>query len=116
MTEEAFREVMEQVLTTLPEIFTSRLRNLTFEVEDWHPDQSEESEELVLGTFHGFPLTEQSWRNDQYPSRIVLYREALTASCSSLSELRSEIRATLLHEIAHYFGISDERLHELEAY
>lgn len=107
--------MMEEVLASLPAAFTGKFRNLTFEVEDWHEKDAEPDGSLVMGTFRGIPLTQQSW-NEDFPCTIVLYRKAHLAVTSSRKELRREIRGTLIHEIAHYFGISDERLVELDAY
>ena len=69
---------------------------------------------LLLGLYHGVPLTK---RGESYnlvaPDKISIYQEHIEAICSDDDEMREQIRKTVLHELGHYFGIDDDRLHEL---
>ena len=97
-------------LDLLPDEMVDGLDNLIFVVEDRPEDGSLD----LLGLYEGISVTER----DQYgfgelPDRIVLYREPLLEACADLDELKDQIHVTLVHEIAHYFGIDDAKLHEL---
>nr|WP_286279366.1 metallopeptidase family protein [Naasia aerilata] len=86
------------------------LENVVFVVEDRPEDGSLDT----LGTYDGVALTERDrYGLGEMPDRIILFREPLLAICEDLDELRDEIHITLVHEIAHYYGIDDERLHAL---
>ena len=69
---------------------------------------------LLLGLYHGIPLTR---RGESYnlvpPDKISIYQDSIEQLCSNDDEIREQVRKTVLHELGHYFGISDERLHEL---
>jgi predicted Zn-dependent protease with MMP-like domain len=68
----------------------------------------------LLGLYDGWALTERDrYGMGELPDRIIVYREAHLAVCDSVDELRDEVHTTLVHEIAHFYGIDDERLHEL---
>lgn len=107
---EEFEAIVVDELDALPDDMVDELDNVIFVVEDRPEDGSLD----LLGLYDGVALTER----DQYgfgevPDRIVLYREPLLAYVENLDELRDQIHITLVHEIAHYFGIDDEKLHEL---
>lgn len=72
--------------------------------------------EVVYGYYDGIPLTEGSAAFDGPPATIVIFQEPLERDFPDQDELRSQVRRTVLHEVAHHFGISDERLEELGAY
>jgi predicted Zn-dependent protease with MMP-like domain len=65
---------------------------------------------LLLGLFHGIPRTEKSVFSAAPPDRIFLYRRNIEAVCRTDAEVRRQIRATLLHEVGHYFGLSEDEL------
>jgi predicted Zn-dependent protease with MMP-like domain len=86
------------------------LDNVVFVVEDRAADGSLD----LLGLYDGWALTERDrYGMGELPDRIIVYREAHLAVCDSVDELRDEVHTTLVHEIAHFYGIDDERLHEL---
>jgi predicted Zn-dependent protease with MMP-like domain len=86
------------------------LENLVFVCEDRPEDGSLD----LLGIYEGVALTERDrYGFGELPDRIVLFREPLLAICETEDELRDEIHITLVHEIAHYYGIDDEELHRL---
>ena len=86
------------------------LENLVFVVEDRPEDGSLD----LLGIYEGVALTERDrYGFGELPDRIVLFREPLLAVCDDLDQLRDEIHVTLVHEIAHYYGIDDDELHRL---
>lgn len=120
MTEKRFNQIIADALDSLPENFREAMENIAVVVEDW-PDEDMIAEmDLVdkfdlLGLYHGTPLPEREHENGSaiLPDVITLYRRPLEHVCRTESELRTEIRKTLLHEIGHYFGLDEERLAEL---
>lgn len=121
--EDFFAGCAREVLQELPECFRVRLQNLHIRIEQ---EPSEEllrsmqipDDEWILGLYEGVALTERSvFEEPELPDVIRLFRvPILEAAGDSAQAIREEIRVTLLHEIAHYFGLSDDRLHELGAY
>ena len=107
---DAFEGVVTDELDQLPDEMIDGLDNVVFVVEDRPEDGSLD----LLGLYDGVALTERdSYGFGEMPDRIILYREPLLAVAATEDELRDEIHITLVHEIAHYYGIDDERLHEL---
>ena len=110
LTEEEFEKIVVAELDELPDEMVEGLENLVFVTEDRPADGSLD----LLGLYEGVALTERdSYGFGELPDRIVLYREPLLAVAETLDELRDEIHITLVHEIAHYYGIDDDHLHEL---
>jgi len=107
---DAFEALVVEELDLLPDEMVDGLENVVFLVEDRPEDGSLD----LLGEYVGVALTDRDrYGFGELPDRIVLYREPLTAMCASLEELREEVHVTLVHEIAHFFGLDDEQLHEL---
>ncbi|RFA15985.1 hypothetical protein B7R22_05105 [Subtercola boreus] len=107
---DAFEALVVAELDLLPDDMIDGLDNVAFVVEDRPEDGSLD----LLGLYDGVALTERGqYGFGEMPDRIVLFRVPLLAMCADLGELRDEIHVTLVHEIAHFYGIDDERLHEL---
>ncbi|MDF2442651.1 MAG: hypothetical protein JWR01_854 [Subtercola sp.] len=107
---DAFEALVVAELDLLPDDMIDGLDNVAFVVEDRPEDGSLD----LLGLYDGVALTERGqYGFGEMPDRIVLFRESLLAMCVDLDELRDEIHVTLVHEIAHFYGIDDARLHEL---
>ena len=104
-----FQALVAQALHSLPRAFREKLTNVAIIVEDLPPEQTE-SKGLLLGLFHGIPRTEKSVFFSSPPDRIFLYQRNIEVVCSSEAEVRRQIRATLLHEVGHYFGLSEDEL------
>ena len=109
MERRKFEALVAQALRSLPRAFREKLTNVAIIVEDLPPKEVE-SEGLLLGLFHGIPCTEKSVFSSSPPDRIFLYQRNIEAVCASEAEVRRQIRATLLHEVGHYFGLSEEEL------
>lgn len=106
----AFEELVIDELDQLPDDMVAGLENVVFVVEDRPEDGSLD----LLGLYDGLALPERTqYGMGELPDRIVVYREPHLAQCESLEELRDEIHTTLVHEIAHFYGIDDRQLHEL---
>lgn len=105
-----FEELVIDELDHLPDDMVEGLENVVFVVEDRPEDGSLD----LLGLYDGLALTERTqYGMGELPDRIVVYREPHLAQCETLDELRDEIHTTLVHEIAHFYGIDDEQLHEM---
>ncbi len=110
LTAEEFEKVVIEELDALPDEMVDGLDNLVFVTEDRPEDGSLD----LLGIYEGIALTERDrYGFGELPDRIVLFREPLLSICDDLDELRDEIHVTLVHEIAHFYGIDDEELHRL---
>ncbi len=108
---EAFEAIVIDELDQLPDEMVEGLDNLVFVVEDRPEDGSLD----LLGLYEGTALTDRGqYGFGELPDRIILYREPLLAIAEGdLEALRDEIHVTLVHEIAHYYGIDDDELHRL---
>ena len=106
MDEAEFVEQVRAALDGLPPDIARALRNIAVVVEDEHPDDP-----YLLGWYDGLGPTRD--RAGALPDRIVIYRLPLVESFPDRGELRREIRITVLHELAHYFGLDEERIREL---
>ncbi len=106
----AFEALVIEELDLLPDDMIDGLENVVFVVEDRPEDGGLD----LLGLYDGLALTERDrYGMGELPDRIIVYREPHLAVCESEDELRDEVHTTLVHEIAHFYGIDDERLHEL---
>ena len=122
VSRELFEEFVAEAAESIPDEFRDLIDNLDLVVEEWpdretmraarirHPSQ-------LLGFYHGVPLTQRT--HDYYlvlPDKISIYRRPILLQCSSVAEVRDMVHHVVRHEIAHHFGISDERLWEIGAY
>lgn len=107
---EAFEALVVAELDELPDEMVDGLDNVVFVVEDRPEDGSLD----LLGLYDGTALTDRGqYGFGELPDRIILYREPLLAVSADLDELRDQIHVTLVHEIAHFYGIDDDELHRL---
>ncbi|HPT95647.1 MAG TPA: metallopeptidase family protein [Microbacteriaceae bacterium] len=105
-----FESLVVEELDRLPDDMFDGLDNVIFVTEDRPEDGGLD----LLGLYDGVALTErEGYGVGELPDRIVVYREPHLHICANEAELRDEVHTTLVHEIAHFFGIDDERLHEL---
>ena len=112
-----FIKVVEEALDSIPPEFRKRIRNVAVLVEDMPPNQpSSQSGQrrLLLGLFHGVPTTKKSiFDLPMGPDHIVLYQKNIEAVCSDEAEIHHQIRQTLIHELGHYFGMTEEQLKDV---
>lgn len=120
-----FADLVAEALDSLPEMFLERLENIQVDIEEWPSRDDLESVGLgqrdrssLLGLYHGIPLTERYTSSYMaFPDRVTIYQKPIEAACGDDDErIRQQVRHTVIHEIAHYYGITDERLEELGAY
>lgn len=107
---EDFERLVVDELDLLPDDMVDGLDNVVFVTEDRPEDGSLD----LLGLYDGVALTERGqYGFGELPDRIILFREPLLAVSGDLDELKDQIHVTLVHEIAHFYGIDDAQLHEL---
>jgi predicted Zn-dependent protease with MMP-like domain len=109
MERDKFEAIVAQALDDLPATFRERLTNVAIIVEDL-PPSGVEKQGLLLGLFHGIPRTEKSVFYSTPPDHIFLYQRNIEAISRTEAEVRRMIRETLLHEVGHYFGLSENEL------
>jgi predicted Zn-dependent protease with MMP-like domain len=111
MEPERFDALVEQALDGIPDELAGLVRNVVVLVEDEPP---EEEPHDLLGLYDGVALTERDGTLlPQLPDRIFVFRGPLLDLCESEEQLVEEVRITVVHEVAHHFGIDDDRLHDL---
>lgn len=113
MSREEFEDAVGDGLDLIPEELAQHMDNVVVLVEDEPPPEAEEPD--LLGLYEGTPLTERGewWAAGSLPDRITIFRNPTLRMCSSREEVTEEVAVTVIHEIAHHFGIDDARLHEL---
>jgi predicted Zn-dependent protease with MMP-like domain len=121
---DAFAQLVSEAIDSLPEEFLERLENVQVDIEEW-PTREELQEaglsswdrQALLGLYHGVPLTHRTHYYMAFPDRITIYQKPIEAVAGPDEDgIRAQVRRTVIHEIAHYYGIDDERLEELDAY
>ncbi|MCZ7624928.1 MAG: metallopeptidase family protein [Candidatus Methylomirabilis sp.] len=118
LSREEFRQLVAQAIASLPSGVGERLTNVEIVVED-RPTSRDlalagtDPAHTLLGLYTGIPLTERSSSYGMVlPDRIVLYQRSIEEGCRTKQEIQAQIRTTLLHEIGHHFGLSEDELGE----
>lgn len=111
MSRQDFEDAVGDALDRVPADLAATMDNVVVLVEDDAPEDDPE----LLGVYEGVPLTERDdgWAAGALPDRITIFRNPTLAICESPEEVVEEVAITVIHEIAHHFGIDDDRLHEL---
>ena len=120
MTREEFRQLVAEALDTIPRRFRNHLKNLAVLVED-EPSESLlremeiEPPDTLFGLYHGTPLTARPWDyGNALPDRITLYQGPIEDACETDDEVVATIGETLIHEVGHFFGLSEDELEDIE--
>ena len=106
---ESFEALVADALDGIPDEIANLVHNVVVLVEDEPPPDDPD----LLGVYDGVSLTERSGDHTGLPDRITIFRRPLLEMCADADELVREVRITVVHEIAHHFGIDDRRLHQL---
>ena len=101
-----FEELVGRGLDKVPDEIWDMMDNVVVLIEDANEDEPD-----ILGLYEGIPLVERDFYSGALPDRITIYRRALCDMCADAEELVEEVAITVVHEIAHHFGISDDALH-----
>ena len=104
-----FERLVGQAIDSIGEPFHGLMDNVALFIEEQAADDPD-----LLGLYEGIPLTErEAYGGFELPDRITIYRRAICRMCHTIDEVIEEVQVTVVHEIAHHFGIDDDRLHEL---
>ena len=120
MTRDSFKTLVDEALESIPEKFRTALQNIAIVVEDEpSPELLDEMEidppDTLLGLYQGTPLTERSWAHgNALPDRVLLFQGPHERESEDEDDLVVCIAETLIHEIGHYFGMSEEQIEEIE--
>lgn len=118
--DEQFYELMNEAMATLPKTHIDKLKNVALLLEDdVSPEERQRMQlrdhETLLGLYRGVPLAKRQGQSVILPDTITLYKRPILASVSDMAGLKSQIRHTLWHEIAHYYGLDHPAIYDLEA-
>lgn len=118
MDRKEFTRVVREVLQSLPEEFAAHVAHAEIVIDD-EPSAAQmrgvgldPRRDTLFGLYEGVPLPERGDASGTLPDKISIFYRPITEACSSIAEIRDEIRTTVLHEIAHFFGIDDDDLDE----
>ncbi len=121
-TPEEFENLVVQALDDLPEFFQQKLQNIEVVVADW-PTPAElkavgmKPGQLLLGLYQGIPLTKRTTNYGLVlPDKVTIFQGPIERLCRTPEQVVKRVQRTVKHELAHHFGISDDRLRELGAY
>lgn len=101
-----FERLVIRALAAIPEEFRLRLENVAVVIEDEPPSDMPDT----MGLYEGVPLVERSLADMTLPDRITLFRGPIERACRTEEELEAEVRATVLHEVGHFFGLEEAQL------
>ncbi len=120
MRRDRFRELVDEALETIPRGFRDAMQNIAIVIED-EPTREQldevgvEPPDTLLGLYQGTPLTERQWAHGNVlPDKITLFQKPIEDASDDEDDLVVAIGETLIHEIGHYFGLSEEEIEEIE--
>ncbi|WP_405487590.1 metallopeptidase family protein [Nocardia sp. NBC_00511] len=110
MSDDRFEELVGDALDLIPPELSQAIENVVVLIEARNAEDPQ-----LLGLYHGIALTDRDFSHygGALPDTVTIYRESILGMCRSEEEVVQEVAITVIHEIAHYFGIDDERLHQL---
>jgi predicted Zn-dependent protease with MMP-like domain len=120
MTRERFQQLVIEAVTLIPKRFRREMKNLALVVEDEPTavlleEMEIEPPDSLYGLYQGTPLPERVWAfGNTLPDRITLYQRPIEEDCEDEDEIRAVIGETLIHEVGHYFGMSEDEIEEIE--
>jgi predicted Zn-dependent protease with MMP-like domain len=121
MTRTRFKQLVEAAIDTIPARFAHEIKNVAIVIEDEPSDElldemEIDEEDTLLGLYQGIPLTERGWAHgNALPDRIILFQRTIEDDCDGdEDEIVVAIGETLIHELGHYFGMSEDEIMEIE--
>ena len=119
VSEAQFNDIVSQAIDAIPPLYQKHLQNVAFIVEDFPTLQQAQQlnlypNELLFGLYEGVPLPHRGGASKLLPDKITIFKRPAEIVSGSLDELKEHVRHTIWHEVAHYYGLDHERIHELE--
>lgn len=119
ITDEKFQELINQALESLPGVHAGGIKNVAILYEEEPTEEQRNKTNLnnhqtLLGLYEGVPLPHRQGHTSLLPDKITLFKGPLTRQANSFTDLKKEIRHTLWHEIAHYYGLDHKAIDRLE--
>ena len=120
MTRHAFEKLVAEAVTLIPARFRREMKNISLEVEEEPSaellaEMEIEPPDSLYGLYQGTPLTERTWgHGNTLPDRITIFQRPIEEDCQDHDEIRAVIGETLIHEVGHYFGLSEDEIEEIE--
>lgn len=121
MTRAAFERLLVEAITLIPEHFRREMKNIVLVVEDEPSpelldEMGIEPPDSLYGLYQGTPLPERTWdQGNDLPDQITLFQHPIVEDSEDEDDVRAVIGETLIHEVGHYFGLSEEEIEEIEA-
>ena len=119
ISDKQFNKIVTGAIDAIPPPYIDRLENVAFIVED-QPTKHQTKQlglrchDLLFGLYEGVPLPQRTGSSKLLPDKITLFKQPLIAISRNLGELSKNIKHTIWHEVAHYYGLGHKRIHELE--
>jgi predicted Zn-dependent protease with MMP-like domain len=120
MTRREFEKLVAEAVALIPARFRREMKNLALVVEDEPSAELLQEMEIeppdsLYGLYQGIPITERTWGDgNRLPDRITIYQRPIEEDCEDEDDMRAVIGETLIHEVGHYFGLSEEEIEEIE--
>lgn len=119
ISDEQFHELMNEAMASLPKTHVDKLKNVALLLEDDVDEPTRQKMNLapyqtLLGLYQGVPLSQRQGMQTTLPDTITLYKQPILHSVTDMAGLKEQIRHTLWHEIAHYYGLNHAEIHNLE--
>jgi predicted Zn-dependent protease with MMP-like domain len=120
MTRAEFERLVREAVALIPERFRREMKNLALVVEvepsrELLREMDIEPPDSLYGLYQGTPLTERVWGfGNELPDRITIFQRPIEEDCEDADEIRAVIGETLIHEVGHYFGLSEQEIEEIE--
>jgi predicted Zn-dependent protease with MMP-like domain len=120
LSDEQFEDFLDEAIKAVPEPYSKRLENIAFLIEDYPSAEQRQKlnlypNETLFGLYEGVPLTKRGGALKLLPDKITVFKQPLLAVSRTPAQLRRNIGHTIWHEVAHYFGLDHDRIHQLDA-
>jgi predicted Zn-dependent protease with MMP-like domain len=120
LSDEQFEDFLDEAIKAVPQPYNKRLENVAFLIEDYPSAEQRQKlnlypNETLFGLYEGVPLTKRGGALKLLPDKITVFKQPLLAVSRTPAQLRRNIGHTIWHEVAHYFGLDHDRIHQLDA-
>ncbi|MFB0510122.1 MAG: metallopeptidase family protein [bacterium] len=119
MEKEKFEELVTNALKSIPKFFRKKMENVEIVIEDYAPPYVQQRLKIhpyaLFGLYQGIPLRKRgSWYGNVLPDKITIFKRPIEQYCKSEDEIKELVKKVVMHEIGHYFGLSETELRRLE--